>query len=58
MEAENNTIINLLSIDEYADNLYCVSENLGSNRLKHYQLEAKHVGADYFLAGDGPKVWC
>lgn len=52
MEAKNNTIINLLSIDEYADNLYCVSESLASNRLKHYQLQAKHVGADYFYCFD------
>ncbi len=52
MKAENNTIIDLLSIDEYADNLYSVSENLDNNRLKHYQLEAKHVGADYFYCLD------
>lgn len=52
MEAKNNTIINLLSIDDYADNLYCVSENLINNRLKHYQLQAKHVGADYFYCLD------
>ena len=52
METEDTTIINLLSLDEYADNMFSVLENLANNRLKHYQLQAKHVGADYFYCFD------
>ncbi|NOQ26802.1 MAG: N-6 DNA methylase [Bacteroidales bacterium] len=52
MSAENNTIINFLSIEEYADNLYCVSESISDKRLRYYQLQAKEVGADYFYCLD------
>ncbi len=52
METEYTTIIDFLSLDEYADNMYCVSENLTNNRLKYYQLQAKHAGADYFYCFD------
>lgn len=52
MSTENNTIINYLSLDKYADSLYCVSEDLIDNRLKYYQLQVKNVGADYFYCLD------
>ncbi|MGQ7946762.1 HsdM family class I SAM-dependent methyltransferase [Flavobacterium sp. WC2509] len=52
METENNSIVNFLSLDEYANNLYCVSEELHNNRLKYYQFQAKSVEADYFYCLD------
>jgi Eco57I restriction-modification methylase len=52
MSTENNTIINLLAIEQYADNLFCISENVSDKRLRYYQLQAKEVGADYFYCLD------
>lgn len=43
-----NTIRDVLSLDNYADNLYSVSIDLKNNRLKYYQLQAKKVDADHF----------
>ncbi len=52
MSTENNTITNYLSIEEYADNLYGISEIIDNKRLKYYQIQAKEVGADYFYCLD------
>lgn len=48
MVTENKTLIEHLSIAEFANDLYSVSENLSDRRLKYYQLQAKAVGSDYF----------
>ena len=52
MKIEHNTLIERLSIDKYADNLYSISDVIPDKRLSYYALQAKSIGADYIYCLD------
>lgn len=47
MNTSKYTLVDRLSIPEYADNLYNVSDESTDNRLEYYRMQARTVDADF-----------
>lgn len=47
MNTSKNTLVDRLSIPEYADNLYSVFDESTDNRLEYFRMQARAVDADF-----------